>query len=99
MKMKVIGFINFFLSFLTRYDDKRVHNMLTLMLDPIFKRLRLIFFLIGGELGVAIATKYDKKSLFLMLLKSYHHLHPLLQLKVPLLSHLMKTTIWIFLRW
>jgi hypothetical protein len=44
VKMEVITFIDFFLSFLTRYDEKRVHNMLTLMLDPIFKSLRLISF-------------------------------------------------------
>jgi hypothetical protein len=66
MKTKVIGFIDFFLSFLIRYDEKRIHNMLTRMLDHIFKRLRLISFFIGGELGIAIATKYDKKLLFLM---------------------------------
>ncbi len=31
------------------------------MLNPIFKRLKLISFFIGGELRVAIVAKYDKK--------------------------------------
>ncbi len=51
--------------------------MLTLMLDPRFKSLRLISFLIGCEHGVVMVEKHGKKSLFPMLLKFYHHLHPL----------------------
>jgi hypothetical protein len=48
------------------------------MLDPRFKSLILISNSIGHELGVAIATKFDKKSLyFILFLKSYHRLHPL----------------------
>jgi hypothetical protein len=36
--------INYFLSFLTSYDERRAHNMLTLMLDSRFKTLKLISF-------------------------------------------------------
>ncbi len=68
--------INFFFSFLTRYDEKRAHNMLVLMLDSIFRSLRLMFSFIGRERGVTITLKNDKKMFFFMLLKSYHHLHP-----------------------
>jgi hypothetical protein len=32
--------IDSFLSFLTKYDERRIHNMLSLMLDPRFKSLR-----------------------------------------------------------
>jgi hypothetical protein len=32
---------------------------------------------IGREHGVTTTEKYDRKSFFPMLLKSYHHLHPL----------------------
>lgn len=38
---EVCEIIDFFLSFLTKYDERRIHNMLSLMLDPRFKRLRL----------------------------------------------------------
>jgi hypothetical protein len=44
--------------------------------------LKLTFSFIGHEHGVAIAEKYDKKSLFPMFLKSCIHC---LRLKVPLL--------------
>jgi len=44
--------------------------MVALMLDPIFKSLILISSFIHHEHGVAVAEKYDKKSIFPMLLKS-----------------------------
>jgi len=34
---KVIKVIDFFLCFLTRYNERRAHNMLALMLDPRLK--------------------------------------------------------------
>jgi len=43
---EVIGVINSFLSFLTIYDEKITHNMLTLMLDPRFKSLIFYFILL-----------------------------------------------------
>ncbi len=35
--------------------------------------------LIGNEQGKVIVEEYDKKSLFLMYLKCYYHLHPLVE--------------------
>jgi hypothetical protein len=43
--------IDSFLSFVTRYDERKVHNMLALMLDPRFKILKLISNFIGHEHG------------------------------------------------
>jgi hypothetical protein len=51
--------------------------MLSLMLDPKFKKLLLLSSLIGCEQSKVIVEEYDKKSLFLMLLKCYYHLHSL----------------------
>ncbi len=34
---------------------------------------------IGCEQGDAIVEKYDQKHLFLMFLKCYYHLHPLIE--------------------
>jgi hypothetical protein len=64
MKEEVIGVINSFLSFLTIYDEKLTHNMLVLMLEPRLKSLILIFSFINHELGVTIATHYERKYLF-----------------------------------
>jgi hypothetical protein len=52
--------------------------MQALMLDPRFKSLIFVSnSFIGRELGVAIATKFDRKFLYsILFLKPYHHLHP-----------------------
>jgi hypothetical protein len=55
--------------------------MLSLMLDPKFKSLRLIYFFGGCEEGVVIVKIYDRKFLYLMFLKCYYHLHPMTKIK------------------
>ncbi len=78
-KKKVVHVLDFFLSFLKKYEEKKVHNMFFLMLDPRFKTFCLVSSFIGCEQGKAIVEKYDKKSLFHMFLICYYHLHPLVE--------------------
>ncbi len=66
-----------FFSFLKIFEKKKTHNMFSLMLDPRFKSLCFVFSFIEREQGVAIVEEYDRKSLYPMLLKCHHHLHPL----------------------
>jgi hypothetical protein len=47
------------------------------MLDPKFTSLHLVSSFIGREQGVSIVEEYDNKSLYPMLLKCHHDLHPL----------------------
>jgi hypothetical protein len=49
--------------------------MLSLMLDPRFKSLRLVSSFVGREEGVNIVNEYDRRTLYPMFLKCYHHLH------------------------
>jgi len=49
------------------------------MFDLRFKTFHLVSSLISCEQGKVIVEKYDKKSLFPMLLKCYYHLHPLVE--------------------
>ncbi len=51
--------------------------MLFSMLDPRFKSFHLVSFFIGQEEGVSIMDEYDRRTLYPMLLKCYHHLHPM----------------------
>jgi hypothetical protein len=51
--------------------------MLTLMLDHRFKTLKLIYLFIGCKLMVAITIEFDRKLVFPMFFKSYHHSYPL----------------------
>jgi hypothetical protein len=47
------------------------------MLDPCFKSLHLVSSFVGHEQNISIVEEYDRKSLQPILLKCYHHLHPL----------------------
>ncbi len=47
------------------------------MLDPRFENIHLVSFFIGREQGIAIVQVYDERSLYLMFLKCYHHLQPM----------------------
>ncbi len=51
--------------------------MLSLMLDSTFKSLYLVSFVFGRKEHVSIMDECDRRTLYLMILKCYHHLHPL----------------------
>ncbi len=53
--------------------------MLSLILDTRFKNLHLVSSFISLEQSKTIVEKYDRKTLYPMLLKCYHHLHPLFE--------------------
>jgi hypothetical protein len=46
---EVVQVLNFFLSFLKKYEKRKAHNMLPLMLDPRFKTYYLLSSIIGCE--------------------------------------------------
>ncbi len=72
--------LDFFLSFLTKYENNKAHNMDFLILDPRFKNLHKILSFVGKEQGVLLVEKYDKMSFYPMLVKCHEHLHPLVRL-------------------
>jgi hypothetical protein len=49
----------------------------SLLINPRLKNICLVFSFIGYEYDISIAEEYDRKSIYLMLMKYYHHLHPL----------------------
>jgi hypothetical protein len=53
--------------------------MLPLMLDPRFKSFHLVSSFVSQEEGISIVNEYDKRTLYLMFLKWYHHLHPMIE--------------------
>jgi len=54
IRKEVCGILDSFLYFLKKFDERKAHNMLVLMLDPRFKSLRLVSSFIGRDQGVAI---------------------------------------------
>jgi hypothetical protein len=75
IKRQVISVLDPFLSFLGRFEPKKVHNMLCLMLDPWYKNLCFVSSFIERDIGKLIVNEYDEKSLLVMLLKCYEHSH------------------------
>jgi hypothetical protein len=47
--------------------------MVSLMFHPRFKSLCIIFSFVGRKQGVVIVEEYDKKSLYLMLVKCHEY--------------------------
>ncbi len=79
-----------YLYFMKIWKEK-FHNMLCLMLDPRFKNLCLVSSFIGSEEGVNIVEEYNRWSLYPMLLKYYHYLHPMVESKVECVDQIKDT--------
>ncbi len=65
IKKEIIQVLDYFLSFLKKNEERKTHNMFSLMLDYRFKTLHLVSSLIGREQGKAIIEEYDKNLYFL----------------------------------
>jgi hypothetical protein len=53
--------------------------MISLMLDPRFKSLQILFSFVGHDQGVSHVEEYVKESLYPMLVKYHEHFHPLIK--------------------
>jgi hypothetical protein len=49
-----------FLSFFKKYEKNKINNILSIMLDPRFKNLKLVSSFIGQEHDVSIVEEYDQ---------------------------------------
>jgi len=49
IKEKVCGVLDYFLSFLRNYEERKAHNMFSLMLNPRSKSLCLVSSFVGRE--------------------------------------------------
>jgi hypothetical protein len=49
IRKEVINVLDFFLSILKVYDKRKAHNMISLMLDPRYRSLCIIFSFVGRE--------------------------------------------------
>jgi len=79
IRREVINVMDSFLSFSKVYDKRKIHSIISLMLDHKYKSLCILFSFVGRGQGVALIEKYDWKSLYPMLVKCYEHLHHLVR--------------------
>ncbi len=97
IKKEVSRILNSFFSFLKRFNERKTHIVLLLMLDPKLKSLGLMSSSIGHDQGIAILVEqYDIMSLYPMFMKCYYQLHPLM---VLLTKKWMMIIVWIFFKW
>jgi hypothetical protein len=75
IKKEVCEVLDSFLSFKKKYEEKKKLTMLSLMLDSQLIFFHLMSSFVCCKQGISIIEKYNKKSLYPMLLKCYHHLH------------------------
>ncbi len=81
MVSKVVKILTFFYVFLDSFSIPNAHNMLTLMLDLVFKRLKFDY--LAHERAKLMATKYDRKILLPMLVKCNQFLNLLISSTFP----------------
>ncbi len=74
IRKEACAVLDSFLSFLKKFDEKKTHHMLALMLDLWFWSLCLMYFFISRDQGEVIVEQYDIMSLYVMLMKCYYHL-------------------------
>ncbi len=65
IRREVINVLNSFLSFLKKYENRKAHNMISLMLDPRFQSLRIISSFVGREQGIALLKIMIENPYFL----------------------------------
>jgi len=87
IKKQICGILDSFLSFLGKYEERKVHNMLSLMSYSQFKNFCLVSSFVGCKQGISIIKECDLKSLQPMFLKCYHHLHHVKNYDVESIEH------------
>jgi len=63
-----------FLAFSQSYIIAKAHNMLTIMFDPRFKNIKIIWDFVGNSLALQVVAKYDVKIVYPLLVQAYFHL-------------------------
>jgi hypothetical protein len=63
-KKEVVAILDYFLSFLKKYEEQNIIDMFYLILDHRFKTLCLVSPFVGCEQGKAIMKEHDNKYLF-----------------------------------
>jgi len=68
------------------------------MLDRRYENLCVVSSFVEKEQGVALVEEYDRKSLYIMLVKCHEHFHPLVNSERNFANHdiLITIVVWIY---
>jgi len=61
IRSEVISVLNYFLSLLKKYENRKVHNMISLMLNVRFKSFHIISSFVEREQGIVFVDECDRK--------------------------------------
>ncbi len=61
IRSEVISVLNYFLSLLKKYENRKVHNMISLMLNVRFKSFHIISSFVEREQGIVFVEECDRK--------------------------------------
>jgi hypothetical protein len=74
MAAEAMNVLQPFLSFASIFESHRTHNMLDLILDPMYKNLQYITIFVGMDKNKIFFFGYDKKVMIPMLIKAHQFL-------------------------
>jgi hypothetical protein len=75
IRREVCGVLDYFLSFQIKYEERKTHNMFFMLHLKVFVWYLLL--LAKTKMEIYIVNEYDRRTLYHMILKCYHHLHPM----------------------
>jgi hypothetical protein len=82
MKKEMVTVLNAFFSFMVTFQEHKAHNILSMMLDPCYKGLRLVIQYVGRNKTMQIGGEYDSYVLFPFLVHAYKNFNPNVTTKV-----------------
>ncbi len=86
MQKQVVTIRQPFLSFLLSFQERKAHNMLSMMLDARSKNLRLVIHYVGKEKATLIASEYDMYVLFPLLVHVYKFFNPFITSEIVVVA-------------
>jgi hypothetical protein len=86
MQKQVVTIRQPFLSFLLSFQERKAHNMLSMMLDARSKNLRLVIQYVGKEKATLIASEYDMYVLFPLLVHVYKFFNPFITSEIVVVA-------------
>jgi len=60
MQRQVVGILSPFFSFMLSFQKPKIHTMLCMILNPLYKGLGLVIKFVGKERALQIVSEYDR---------------------------------------
>ncbi len=75
IRREVCSVLDYFLAFQIKYEERKAHNMFFMPHLKAF--IWYLFLLAEKKVEIYVVNEYDRRTLYPMILKCYHHLQPM----------------------